>query len=151
MAWHVFHWRLNNMSPIMLAPAWGQGAYYMFLQFCNDLPWQKHRGSRYSVRILSCIAWNRTDTSHFMITYIYTAHTWGSPGGPAVNNPPAMQKMQETWARSLGGEDPLREGLATHSSILLENPMDRGAWWATVHGVAKGQMWLKHLSMHTHA
>ena len=32
----------------------------------------------------------------------------------------------------------------------LENPMDRGAWWATVHGVAKSQTQLKQLSMHTH-
>ena len=31
----------------------------------------------------------------------------------------------------------------------LENPMDRGAWWATVHGVAKSRTWLKQLSSHT--
>ena len=31
----------------------------------------------------------------------------------------------------------------------LENPMDRGAWWATVHRVAKSRTWLKCLSMHT--
>ena len=30
----------------------------------------------------------------------------------------------------------------------LENPMDRGAWWATVHGVAKSQTWLTWLSRH---
>ena len=42
--------------------------------------------------------------------------------------------------QSLGGKDPLEEGMATHSSILgLENPLDRGAWWATVHGVPKTQ------------
>ena len=43
----------------------------------------------------------------------------GFPGGSAVKNPPAMQKMQETWVRSLGREDPLEEGMATHSSILV--------------------------------
>jgi len=32
----------------------------------------------------------------------------------------------------------------------LENPMDRGAWWVTVHRVSKGQTLLKCLSMHTH-
>ena len=38
---------------------------------------------------------------------------------------------------SLGQEDPLEEGMATHSSILAcRIPMDRGAWQATVHGVA---------------
>ena len=35
-------------------------------------------------------------------------------------------------------EDPLEEGIALHSSILAwRTPMDRGAWWATVHEVAK--------------
>ena len=35
-----------------------------------------------------------------------------------VNNPPAMQEMQETQVRSLGWEDPLEDSMATHSSIL---------------------------------
>ena len=44
----------------------------------------------------------------------------------------------ESWVRSLGGEDPLEEGMATHASILAWRiPMDRGAWWATVHEVTK--------------
>ena len=47
--------------------------------------------------------------------------------------------IQETWVQSLGWEDPLEEGVATHSSILAWRiTTDRGAWWATVHGVAKG-------------
>ena len=38
----------------------------------------------------------------------------------------------------MGWEDPLKEGMATHSSILAwRSSMDRGAWWAMVHGVAK--------------
>ena len=38
----------------------------------------------------------------------------------------------------MGGEDPLEEGMATHYSILAWRiPMDRGAWWAAVHGVAE--------------
>ena len=50
-------------------------------------------------------------------------------------NPPAMR---ETWVRSLGWEDPLEEGVAAHSSILAWRiPMDRGAWRAAVHRVAK--------------
>ena len=54
-----------------------------------------------------------------------------------VKNPPAMQ---ETWDRSLGWEDPLEEGMAPYSSILAWRiPMDRGTWWATVHGVAKSR------------
>ena len=35
-----------------------------------------------------------------------------------VKNPPAIQKSQEMWVQSLGQEDPLEEGMATHSSIL---------------------------------
>ena len=49
--------------------------------------------------------------------------------------------MRETWVLSLGREDPLEEGMATHSSLLAWRiPMDRGAWWATVLGVAKSQI-----------
>ena len=44
-----------------------------------------------------------------------------------------LPSMQETWVRSLGWEDPLEEGMETHSSILAWRiPMDRGAWRATV-------------------
>ena len=46
--------------------------------------------------------------------------------------------IRETWVRSLGWKDPLEEGMATHSSIFAWRiPMDRGAWQAIVHGVAK--------------
>ena len=40
------------------------------------------------------------------------------PGGWVVKNPPAVQEPQEMWVRSLGWEDPLEEGMATHSNIL---------------------------------
>ena len=36
-----------------------------------------------------------------------------------VKSLPATQEIQETWVRSLGGENPLEEGMATHSSILV--------------------------------
>ena len=52
----------------------------------------------------------------------------------AVENLPAVRETQETWAGSLGRDGPLEKGMS-----CLENPMDRGAWWATVHGVAKSQ------------
>ena len=45
-----------------------------------------------------------------------------------------MQEPQETRVRSLGWEDPLEQGMATHSRILAWRiPVDRGAWQATVH------------------
>ena len=94
------------------------------------------------------------------------AQTQLTPWAPLVahmaKNPPLML---ETWVRSLPWEDPLEKGMATHSSILawkipwteepgrlrfpgegtgyplqysgLENSMDRGAWQAPVHEVAK--------------
>ena len=42
----------------------------------------------------------------------------GFPGGSAVKNLPAMQETQEARVQSLGQEDPLQKGMATHSSIL---------------------------------
>ena len=53
-----------------------------------------------------------------MSIYVFLRSVRGFPGGSAVKNPPAMQEMQETWVPSLGGEDSLEEGMATHSSIL---------------------------------
>ena len=42
----------------------------------------------------------------------------GFPSDPVVKNPPAIQEPREMWVRSLGEEDPLEKGMATHSSIL---------------------------------
>ena len=59
-----------------------------------------------------------------------------------------MQEMQETWVQSLGWKDSLEDRMAIHSSVLVwEIPMDRGAWWATVHGVAKSQTQLSTLAL----
>ena len=47
--------------------------------------------------------------------------------------------MQETWTHSLGWEDPLEQEMATYSLqySCLGNPLNRGAMWATVHGITK--------------
>ena len=75
----------------------------------------------------------------------------GFLGGSAVKNPPAMQKPQETWVQSLGGKDPLEEGMTTRSSSLgWRIPTDRGTWWLKIHGVTKSQTRLKRLNTHTH-
>ena len=61
--------------------------------------------------------------------------SWAPLVAQMVKNPLAMQ---EIWVRSLGQEDTLEKGMATHSSILIwKNPMNRGAWWAIVHGIPK--------------
>ena len=55
-----------------------------------------------------------------------------------------MQEMQETLVQSLGWEDPLEKEMATLLQYsCLEDPMDRGAWQATVHRVAKSWAGLK--------
>ena len=52
-----------------------------------------------------------------------------------VKNLPAMQ---ETWVRFLAWEDPLEEGMGKPLQYsCLDNPMDKGTWWVTVHGVTK--------------
>ena len=62
---------------------------------------------------------------------------WVSLVAHVVKNLPAML---DTWVPSLGREDPLEEDMATRSSILAWRiPVDREAWRAAVHGVAKNQ------------
>ena len=68
----------------------------------------------------------------------------GFRGGASVKNPPANAGdirdvgLIPGLGRSPGGGD---DNPLQHS--CLENPMDRGAWWATVHGVAKSWTRLK--------
>ena len=64
-------------------------------------------------------------------------YIWDSLVAKTVKNLPAMQ---ETRVQSLGWEDPLEKGIATHSNCsCLKNSMGRRAWKATVHGAAKSQ------------
>ena len=66
-----------------------------------------------------------TEKDKYMISLIYR------------NYPPSMQ---ETRFGSLCWEDPLEKVMTTHSIILDRRiPMNSGAWWATIHGVAKDQ------------
>ena len=77
---------------------------------------------------------------------------WASQVAQVVKNPPANGRDTRDMSsipglgRSPGGGhgNPLQYS-------CLENPMDRGAWRATVHGVTKSLTWLKWLSTHTHA
>ena len=74
-------------------------------------------------------------------------YSWASLVAQIVKNLPAMW---ETWAQTLGWEDLLGKGLVTHSSILAWRIlMDRGAWWATVHGVAKNWTLLSDKAQHS--
>ena len=53
----------------------------------------------------------------------------------------SLPAMQETWVRSLGQEDPLKKEMngTPLQYSCLENPMNREAWYTTVHGIAKSQ------------
>ena len=72
------------------------------------------------------------------------------PGFPRGSNGKESACNVGDLVQSLGWEDPLKEGIAAHSS----NPawrilMDRGAWWATVCGVTKSQTQLSNKAQHT--
>ena len=71
----------------------------------------------------------------------------GFPGGSDSNEFACNEgDLQETQVRSLGQEDPLDKGMATHFSILA---MDKGASWATVQGVTKNQTQLSGKHFHS--
>ena len=74
---------------------------------------------------------------------------WGFPGDAVVKSPPAStgDARDSSSSPGLGGSPGEGNGSPLQYSCL-ENPMDRGAWWATVHGVAKNQ---PRLSMPCHA
>ena len=75
-------------------------------------------------------------------TPLFTEMAVASLVAQMVKNPPALW---ETRVQSLDWEDPLEEVMATHSSFLAWRiPMDRGAWWVAVHGVAKSRIQLGH-------
>ena len=47
-----------------------------------------------------------------------------------------LPALQETWVRSLGWEDHLEEGMATHPRVLVGRiPTDRGAWWVPYYNI----------------
>ena len=56
-------------------------------------------------------------------------YSWASLVAQLVKKQPAMW---ETWVQSLGWEDPIKKGMATHSSVLAWRIPGTGAWWAAV-------------------
>ena len=68
---------------------------------------------------------------HWILLLVLHLAVLGFPGASAVKNLPAMQETQESGVQCLGGED---SPGGRHGNPLLysclENPMDRGAWWA---------------------
>ena len=65
---------------------------------------------------------------------------WGCPGGSVVKNPPANAgDAKEVGSISGSGRSPGEGNVSPLQYSCLQNPVDRGAWWATVLGVAKSQ------------
>ena len=95
-----------------------------------------------------------------LVTFIQ--HSLGNPkrqtsgilGGSSGKEPTCQYRWLGWEDQSLGWEDPLKEAWQPTPVFLPGEPMDRGAWWATVHGVAKSQtglksrIWLKQFSTH---
>ena len=107
-------WKVNNAFPT--TGQWDRVKYV----YLEKWYWQQKQNSANNTHKVS----PRCSLKNSLVTWM-------------VKNPPAMQ---ETWVQSLGWEDSLEEGKATHSSILAWRiPMDRGAWRATGYGVAKSQ------------
>ena len=73
----------------------------------------------------------------------------GFPGGSVVKNAPALQEREgDTDSIPGSGRSPGGGQGNPFQDSFLENPMDRGAWWAMVHGVTKSWTQLKRLSTH---
>ena len=76
----------------------------------------------------------------------------GGPGGSVIKNPPAMWEMAGDLASIPGSGRFLGRGQGNPLRYsCLENPMDRGAWQATVQGVTKSLTQLKLLSTRAHS
>ena len=76
--------------------------------------------------------------------------SWASQVVLIVKNPPANAgDVRDTGSIPGSGRFPVGGHGNPLQYSCLENPLDRGAWWATVHRVAKSQTRLKQHNMHT--
>ena len=85
--------------------------------------------------LVGCRLWGRTKSDTTEATYQQQLCRFQiSLVVQTVKHPPAIR---DTWVQSLGWEDPLKGMDLPLQYSGLENPRDRGAWWATDHGIAK--------------
>ena len=91
---------------------------------CTSLPYPSPCTSPFSCRLPFT-----KDLSALTLISKYVCFFGASLVAQTVKHLPTMR---ETWVRSLGQEDPMEKEMATHFQYTcLENPMDRGVWWAT--------------------
>ena len=86
-----------------------------------------------------------------LIFYCRLLDIWASQVALVVKNPPANAgDIRDSSLIPGSGRSPGEGNGNPLQYSCLENSMNRGAWWATVHRVTQSQTWPKHLSMHTH-
>ena len=142
------HWSLRKAFLSLPAILWNSAFKWVYLSF-SPLP----------VASLLVTAVCKVSSVQFSSVVAQSCPTlcnpmdFRTPGLPVHYQHPEFTQihvhmpMQEILIQSLGWEDPLEQGMATHSSILAWRiPVDRGDWRATGHGVAKSWMWLNRLS-----
>ena len=133
----ILHLNFCKEKMFQLWPETGQNGFYVKSP-CWDHPftWQPGNISKRNGEVVHFVEGLWTSYCVKLVDTRSLNSILGFLGGLVVKNPPAMQEPQEMQVPSLGREDPLEEGMATHSSILAWRiSMDRGARWATVHWV----------------
>ena len=157
--WSGYYWKVWGLAAhcpkARIRPGWWKGNLPLFQMPATG---GKSRGEQISVQRPTppCpdSQWERafidrrrgyTQTRHSLVIGGLTSdhlgtvnlQIWASLVGQLVKNPLAMQETP-VWFR--GWEDPLDEGMATHSSILAWRiPLGRGVWQAAVHRVTKSR------------
>ena len=160
---------LESMSKISPYPQHlSQDIEQQYLGTCSA-PCKRNQGRKHVYLLHDCISRVSHSTWHrmaFSISFFMTKRThlivgitligflyfigWTSQMMPVVKNPPANAgDIREAGSIAGSRRSPGRGHGNSLQYSWLENPMDRGAWWATVHRVTKSQTWLKWLSMHT--
>ena len=126
-SWVTFH---CVSVPACVYPFTSSRTFGLFSDFDDKSHYKPlHTGSYVNKVFISCGQLPRIGLLSCMLC------VWASLVPQIIKNTPTMR---ENWVQFLGWEDPLEEGMATHSSILAWRiPMDSGAWQAAVHGVSK--------------
>ena len=115
-------------------------AQWAFLQ-CHE--WQlffQLRCMGFSLRWF-LLLWNTGSKAYGLLQLLILGSRTQAQQLPRMGLVKNLPAMQETRVQSLGGEDPPGEGDGNPLQYsCLENPTDRGAWWATVHEIAESDM-----------
>ena len=130
----------QNPNPSMVPSTWNKTIMFLLQLICKPRYFQGQLKLYFSRKFWFSV-WN----SPFIILF---------PGGASGKESACqcrryMRQGFDPWVGKIPwSRNPLHWSGKPLQYSCLENPTDRGAWWATVHGVAKRQTWLKRLSTH---